>query len=679
MNDLRYSENILPFIHPVEEKVFFFTPSHILGSFKFNISKLPPEAKNLFTKQTNNDPFLYTNFRGHETGKKGVKIKLSEYLPFARIYYKWAIHKYLRKLADYSRTRFLDDNEYWFLHETKEKYISYKKFTIRVQFDEKTSQPELLISFNGIARVWKQSLQQLTSHSIDTHKYGNIVFRKKIYLYDKRPDHLAYHFDNVYPVLNPELVNALNFPHEAPDKSDFKYTKYYNSIQDMFNTYLNTDEFRAIIPHSGQWKKLNISEVLSTSQGSNLLLFGNNKKEIDPYLGIKNNGPYEPSPHKHIKFFLIVHKDEIETANLLGTYFLGKRGYIAFSKFLRLTFTYEKDKHIIFENADNPIEEIRSQLASKELNPDSCYLAIFISPYDKNESDIDKKDYYAIVKEELLNRKITSQFIKKDNILKTEFKHFLSHLGVAMLAKVDGIPWRLDRPVDDELIIGIGAFKEKKFNTRFLGSAFCFANDGTFKGFDCFPQSELFLLAGSIKEAIDKFHDQNKQVKRLIIHFYKTMSDDELAPITHKLAELSYNIPVVIITVNKNQSKDIVFFDNEFAEKIPLSGSYISIGHDKFLLCCNSRFDGIEMKKNDGRPLPIKIQIKSKDESIINDPAEIKKLIDQVYQFSRLNWSSVRQSSMPVTLKYPEIIAKIFPHFTGDVIPDFGKQNMWFL
>ena len=29
--------------------------------------------------------------------------------------------------------------------------------------------------------------------------------------------------------------------------------------------------------------------------------------------------------------------------------------------------------------------------------------------------------------------------------------------------------------------------------------------------------------------------------------------------------------------------------------------------------------------------------------------------------------------------KYPEMIAEMFPHFESNVIPDFGKDKLWFL
>jgi hypothetical protein len=57
----------------------------------------------------------------------------------------------------------------------------------------------------------------------------------------------------------------------------------------------------------------------------------------------------------------------------------------------------------------------------------------------------------------------------------------------------------------------------------------------------------------------------------------------------------------------------------------------------------------------------------------------VRQLIDQVNEFSRLYWKSVSQQNLPVTIKYPEMVAEIFPYFTGNEIPPFGKDNLWFL
>lgn len=66
-------------------------------------------------------------------------------------------------------------------------------------------------------------------------------------------------------------------------------------------------------------------------------------------------------------------------------------------------------------------------------------------------------------------------------------------------------------------------------------------------------------------------------------------------------------------------------------------------------------------------------------QELLEDDVLIEKLIDQVYQFSRMYWKSVSQQNIPVTIAYPEMVANIFSHFKQDYIPEFGKDNLWFL
>jgi hypothetical protein len=64
------------------------------------------------------------------------------------------------------------------------------------------------------------------------------------------------------------------------------------------------------------------------------------------------------------------------------------------------------------------------------------------------------------------------------------------------------------------------------------------------------------------------------------------------------------------------------------------------------------------------------------------DPKKPKlsnRLICLIYQFSRMYWKSVSQQNLPVTIKYPEMVAEIFPYFTHDKLPDHGKESLWFL
>ena len=99
------------------------------------------------------------------------------------------------------------------------------------------------------------------------------------------------------------------------------------------------------------------------------------------------------------------------------------------------------------------------------------------------------------------------------------------------------------------------------------------------------------------------------------------------------------------------------------------------------MLCNNTRYEESIFNAIDGFPFPVKLKIHCpNDHTLQTDSNIIAGLIDQVYQFSRIYWKSVKQQNLPVTIKYPEMVAQIAPHFSGGDIPqNIGKNNLWFL
>ncbi len=317
--------------------------------------------------------------------------------------------------------------------------------------------------------------------------------------------------------------------------------------------------------------------------------------------------------------------------------------------------------------------------------PDTKYLALFINPVPKLEKDENRRNIYYKIKEILLEERIFSQVIKSEHLFKngktnSYFNTFLPHIEIAMLAKLGGVPWRLNRPTNNELIVGVGAFYSVTRKTRFVGSAFCFNNEGIFKGFDCFRKDDTVSLAGSIREAVGKFIVANHTATRLIIHFYKDIGKKELEPILKTLHTLGLNIPVIIVSINKTESKDLLGFDLSSADKLmPLSGTIIKVANTEYLLFNNTRYTADSKPGQKEYHFPIKIAITSTIKGMLDDMNLVEQLIDQVYQFSRMYWKSTDQQSLPVTIKYPEMVAQIYPHFEYDRLNDFGRENLWFL
>ncbi len=145
------------------------------------------------------------------------------------------------------------------------------------------------------------------------------------------------------------------------------------------------------------------------------------------------------------------------------------------------------------------------------------------------------------------------------------------------------------------------------------------------------------MLAGSIREAVRGYVAEFEEPERLIIHYYKQMSYRERKPVMHMLhndLELD-DTEVVVVTINKTQSRDIVLFDDNYNGKMPMSGTFMRLDEERFLLCNNTRYPSQNGSPRN-YPFPLKIRIATDNAGIRDDEVEIEQILTQVYQFSRI-------------------------------------------
>jgi len=609
-----------------------------------------------------------------------AEVNIKENKKFAKFYFTSVFFKHINKANQIYKFNFIASPSF-FIADNSIKYQgfkSYRKFTIRVLTDRAKTPFSLMISYNGFSFISNKSVKAL---GIKTKLLSTVFYGKsKLDLFDNLTPLEQKDTDKIFPLLNYDLYDELGIV-PKPDRIANKYQDYYNQITNFVSEYLKPDSISdEVILNPSLFYEVPVDEVKETSAGSNLLEFGNDSSHFSPYHGLKDNGPYKGPSDTKIKLIYIFHKDDSELANKLFSYLKkGYKSYPGLYQFVRIPVDVDSKNSIKYTSDSNPYKDIVASLKPENLEKGYKYAAIYISRIKKRDPDNDKESQYYKIKEFLLTHSITSQVIFKENIENDYFNFFLPNISIALLAKLDGIPWRLKRPKRKDLIIGVGAYKPREALERYLGNAFYFKNDGTFHEFDCFEQKNIAALSESYKSSILKYITENGNPSRLIIHFFKTVSYDDIRQIEKVLSKLSLNIPIIIITINKTESKDIVIFDTSYDGLMPVSGSFVRLGWNEFLLCNNSRYSKLTGANIEGFPFPVKLKIFSTDNTLVNNQELTKELIDQVYQFSRMYWKSVKQKSLPVTIEYSEIIAEIFSNFESKSLPEFGKTNLWFL
>ncbi|MDE0215433.1 MAG: Piwi domain-containing protein, partial [bacterium] len=421
------------------------------------------------------------------------------------------------------------------------------------------------------------------------------------------------------------------------------------------------------------------SRVRRAPVETNVLEFKGSNTHFNAYIGLKENGPLASPNIDSYKFFFIFHEDSREQANKLYQYLnRGFKGYPGLKSFVDVNLSLDTDKTIKFSNFDRPSDEIIDGVRKKNFSENESYFAIYLSPISRDEMDEEKKADYYRVKNELLSKNIASQVIFRENIENPNFNFFLPNISIAILAKLGGRPWRLSRQVKDELIIGVGAYRQD--NSKYLGTTFSFRNDGTFLGFDATECPDVQELGVFFKQTISSFVSEMSELKRVVVHFFKKMNSDEERQLTGVFSDLGLRVPYFVLNVTEGNGHEYLVIDDKYAGKMPRSGICVKLKTGEFLLCNNTRYKEHTGARIDEFPFPLKISVSKPSPRTITDEV-IHDLIDQIYQFSRMYWRSVKQRAMPVTILYSEMIAKMAANLPDKAIPDtsIAKRTLWFL
>ncbi len=522
---------------------------------------------------------------------------------------------------------------------------------------------------------------------------SRFVYKNKIYKTNQLPEETRYNNQDVFPLLSNSMNKLLGIQNIANLK-DNVYKKQQKKIQAFAEQWLTHPQLQQkIFIDITEWLKVPADKIFQVSYYSNNLLLGypSPMTVISPKGTLGKHGPFRLPPKNNVTFFAVFQEDDRDIANEL---FKAMNNYTekkeekwiygnnkSLYDFIRLRFQPDSSLSLRFSSLEKLSEEIKCHLDKTKFDHENKrYVAIYLSPVSAGDSSEEKSNVYYEMKELLLKYNISLQVINRDKIGNGDFrKYYIHNLAPAMLAKAGGIPWQLERVNPKELIVGVGAYINLVKGVQYIGSAFSFDSSGTMRQFNCISKSELFMLEGDIREFIYKHIKEFGQPERLVIHYYKTMSEHDMLPITKMLHELKMDdLPVYIISISKTLQEDYILFDQSYAELLPLSGTIAQISRNQYLLFNNTRY-GKNYDKIESYYYPIRLRISCTKPKLLEDYLNVKKLIDQVYQFSRVYYKSVKQQNLPVTISYPTMLAKIYSHFKDEHLNDFARTNLWFL
>ena len=660
---------------------------------------------------------------------------------FVKRYYNQKLKQILSKYDEliFTQSGITRDIQVW-VNNNKVEKVTYRgqdvriwtldRFTLKVRYDVINKQPYLLVTSDRPAHLLNVTLDKLSGgndsnplsqlHQITPSMVNKVMTREEIGGVTKRrierlcylhEHNISYNVATTRPILTREMKHVLGLDTPSVDRDwSSKYVKYLDKINWFKDKYLtDADIYKFFNGLATEFTSVD-KQTGYVDPTKRELQFGGHTVCDRPQDGI-NAGPARNCPNVEVQLIAIYHQDDKDYASRLLGYFRNgnyqdydeaKRKRLV--RYIGTTVNYASNKlHISFTNAQNPVQEIINALQKpvyQSLDTNVKFVGIYLSPIHKSASERISRECYYKVKELFLKRGIMTQCIDARKMISTinrekesKYKNFiytLQNMGVAICAKTGGSPWLLNETTRKELVIGIGAFRTQ--GEQYIGAAFSFDNTGVLCDYNYFQPSEFNELVGAIKLAIIRYTSINNRPERLIIHYYKKLSmRHEARVIMEMLSSLDLDIPVYVVSINKTESEDLVLFDAESTytdskgvhpSLMPISGCWVNLGivreGYRFLLCNNTRYGDNKFRATDGFPFPVKLTICCFGGGTDIDTTTVELLIGQVYQFSRIYWRSVRQQGLPVTIKYPEMIAEIMPHFDSPTVYP-SKDCLWFL
>lgn len=472
-------------------------------------------------------------------------------------------------------------------------------------------------------------------------------------------------------VANREIRHALGYDGHRK----LQYKNNYELISDFYNNYVRDISNINILFTSVGLRNAELREVSKVRILENKMVFKDEKVDINPITGMRDFGVFKASPKAYDTQFIFFYRNRNDANSLYGYLKNGYKNFPGLERYVGIPIVISNIKGFCYEN--KRIEEEYEKFEREKLT-DTYYnnlFAIVIGDFDKNNTDDEKTDSYYNIKKSLLLKGIPSQFVNETHIRQTMvFNYHLPNIAIGILAKLGGIPWRLKNHPQKELVIG---FNQAKLDDKsYVGSSVFFTNDGLLENVYSYPKSSPKEMIELLRRSILSYMETNGDIDRLVIHYYKTNSSKETKSIENLLYnELKVNVSYAIVEINDSKSQNDICFDADYNWGMPISGTYVEIGQDEYLLFNNTRHIDRPLTRITDE-LPIKIKIHHAD----NSGFSLSEIISQIYEFSRLVWKGLKQRSQPATIIYSKLIADFSAHFNGDIPSnELTKHTPWFV
>lgn len=278
----------------------------------------------------------------------------------------------------------------------------------------------------------------------------------------------------------------------------------------------------------------------------------------------------------------------------------------------------------------------------------------------------------------------------------------LNNIGLALYAKLGGVPWVLpsDQTVAHELVIGLGSHHERasRFGSgdRYVGITTVFSGDGRYlleSRTRAVPSSDYEgAMLEAVRSAVERVRSDyawaTTDPVRLVFHAFKPVRDIEAQAVQALMAQLALPHAEYAFVHVADTHPFQVFDENEDGQNVggglrkgvlaPPRGLMIQLSSRDALLCLKG---ARELKQaGDGHPTPLLLRLHR--ESTFRDMTYLGR---QAYAFACHSWRSFLPAPIPITILYSQLLAEGLRDLSSvsgwsddDIVGRIGRTR-WFL
>lgn len=172
-------------------------------------------------------------------------------------------------------------------------------------------------------------------------------------------------------------------------------------------------------------------------------------------------------------------------------------------------------------------------------------------------------------------------------------------------------------------------------------------------------------LAQLIRDAFQEYSRQQGTPSKLIVHLCKRPGKfREVAAIEQAMQALGENLPFALVHLNDDTSYRL--FDTAHPTYVPKPGIKVDLNRHTALLFLDGRVpdaSGQEVRKKRGVPRVLEVYLDRRSTIGAN---EFPRLVQQVFEFARVNWRGFNAQAIPATLNYSYLVARLVSEIGAD-------------